>query len=79
MTSRDKFRIILFWALMVFFGLVLVKMNVVADWFVKMHITAPADGINGLLNYIPLTLVVIVFLFVWGIDRSRKSRERTNS
>jgi cytochrome c-type biogenesis protein CcmH/NrfF len=64
---------------MVFFGLVLVKMNVVADWFVKMHITAPADGINGLLNYIPLTLVVIVFLFVWGIDRSRKSRERTNS
>jgi cytochrome c-type biogenesis protein CcmH/NrfF len=78
-TSRDKFRIILFWALMVFFGLVLVKMNVVADWFVKMHITAPADGINGLLNYIPLTLVVIVFLFVWGIDRSRKSRERTNS
>jgi cytochrome c-type biogenesis protein CcmH/NrfF len=64
---------------MVFFGLVLVKMNVVADWFVKMHITAPADGINGLLNYIPLTLVVIVFLFVWGIDRSQKSRERTNS
>ena len=78
-TSPDKLRIILFWTLMVFFALVLVKMNVVADWFVKMHITTPADGINELLNYIPLTLVVIVFLFVWGIDRSRKSRERTNS
>ena len=79
MTALDKVRVTLFFTLMVAFAFVLAKMNVVADWFVKMHITAPADGINGLLNYIPLALVVILFLVVWGIDQSRKSRERTNS
>jgi protein-S-isoprenylcysteine O-methyltransferase Ste14 len=78
-TTRDKVIAILFWTLMVFLAFVMAKMNVVADWFVKMRITAPADGMNGLLNYIPLALVVILFLFVWGVDQGRKSRERTNS
>jgi hypothetical protein len=78
-TARDKVRAILFWTLMVFLAFLLAKMNVVADWFVKMRITAPADGINELFNYVPLVLVVVLFLFVWGIEQSRKSRERTNS
>jgi hypothetical protein len=64
---------------MVFFAFVLAKMNAVADWFVKMRITAPADGMNRLLNYIPFALVVVLFLFVCGIELGRKSRERTNS
>jgi hypothetical protein len=78
-TARDKVRAILFWTLMVFLAFLLAKMNVVADWFVKMRITALADGINELFNYVPLVLVVVLFLFVWGIEQSRKSRERTNS
>jgi protein-S-isoprenylcysteine O-methyltransferase Ste14 len=78
-TTPEKLRVIPFFTLMILFAFVLEKMNVVADWFVKMRITDPADGINRLLNYIPLALVVILFLFVWGFDRSRKSRERTNS
>jgi protein-S-isoprenylcysteine O-methyltransferase Ste14 len=78
-TAPEKFRVILFFTLMILFAIVLAKMNVVADWFVRMHITAPAEGINRLLNYIPLALVVILFLFVWGFDQSRKSRGRTNS
>jgi hypothetical protein len=78
-TARDKVRAILFWCLMVLMAIALAKMNVVADWFVKMRIAAPADGMKRLLNCIPLALVVVLFLFVCGIELGRKSRERTNS
>ena len=79
MTTRDKVIAILFWTLMVFLAFVLARMNVVAGWFVKMRITASAYGMNGLVNYIPLALVVGLFLFVWGIEQGRRSRKRTNS
>jgi len=78
-TTGDKARVILFWSLMVSCALVLVKMNAVAEWFAKMNITAPGDGINRMLNYIPLAFVVTLFLFVWGTEQRRKSRERTSS
>jgi uncharacterized membrane protein len=79
MTGRDKIRTILFWSLMVFLALVLAKMNTVADFFVKMNLAGQDDKINWLLNYIPLALVVVLFLFVFGIELGRKSRQRTIS
>jgi hypothetical protein len=79
MTGRDRIRTILFWSLMVFMSLVLAKMNTVAEFFVKMNIAGQDDKINWLLNYIPLALVVVLFLFVCGIDLGQKSREKANS
>ena len=64
---------------MVFFAFVLAKMNAVADWFVKMRITAPADGINRLLNYFPLALVVVLFFFVLYVDQALKAARREKS
>ena len=57
----------------------LARMNVVADWFVKMRITAPADGINRLLNYFPLALVVVLFFFVLYVDQALKAARREKS
>ncbi len=79
MTARHKVRFILFCSLMVFLALVLAKMNTVADFLVRMNIAGRDDRINWLLNYIPLALVVVLFLFVCGIELGRKSRERKNS
>jgi hypothetical protein len=79
MTGRDKIRAILFWSLMVFMSLVLAKMNTVADFFVKMNIAGQDDKINWLLNYIPLALVVVLFLFVCRIDLGQKSQKKAIS
>ena len=79
MTGRGKIRAILFWSLMVFMSLVLAKMNTVADFFVKMNIAGQDDKINWLLNYIPLALVIVLFLFVCGIDLGQKSQKKANS
>jgi hypothetical protein len=58
-----------FWSLMVFLALALAKMRAVED-FVR---------VGGLVNYLPLALVAVLFLFVWIVDQRRKPRERTTS
>jgi uncharacterized membrane protein len=75
-TRGDKVRVIFFWSLMVVLALVLAKMNTVADFFVRMNIAGQDDRMKWLLNYILLALVVVLFLFVGGIDLGRKSRKR---
>ncbi len=57
------------WSLMVFLALALAKMRAVED-FVR---------VGGLVNYLPLALVAVLFLFVWIGDQRRKPRERTTS
>jgi uncharacterized membrane protein len=79
MTGRDKIRAISFWSLMVFLALVLAKMNTVADFFVKMNLAGQDDKMNWLLNFIPLALVVVLFLFICGIELGQKSREKAKS
>lgn|GEM_PF-5077882 len=69
MTTKQKILAILFWSLVVFLSLILAKMRAVED----------IAGVGGLANYIPLALVVVLFLFVWAIDQRLKSRERTTS
>ena len=76
MIGRGKIRAILFWSLMVFMSLVLAKMNTVADFFVKMNIAGQDDKINWLLNYIPLALVIVLFLFVCGMTWGKNRRKR---
>jgi 2-C-methyl-D-erythritol 2,4-cyclodiphosphate synthase len=64
---------------MLFLAFLLARMNVVADWFMKMRITEPADGINRLLNYFPLALVVVLFFLVLYVDQALKEARREKS
>jgi hypothetical protein len=53
-------RVILFWMLMVFLALVLLK----------MELFGTATKLERFLNFVPLVLVFALFLFVLGMERS---------
>jgi hypothetical protein len=64
MTTRDKVRSILFWALMLFFALVLAKMK----W------AGQGTRFSTVLNYVPLMLVALLFFVVFTVDRTLKRK-----
>lgn len=64
MSTRMKTKVVVFWASMIFLAVLLIKLN------------NPGKGAlpSSLGSYWPLGLVVILFLFVFGIEVIKRGR-----